>query len=151
LTNSPTGSAESKKNESLNKNSKDREVQQSAIAYIQERIAPVLNEVCGQLEARGHEASVQLNLDQYSYPSAHLTFRVVNDEPHSYVSKSKLSFVLTQTKTGIEVQREIVSRSGSGSSRGHSGAQQSKSFSDLTSDWAKEQALSFVAEVLKQV
>lgn len=130
---------------------KHKAFRDKAIKIVNERVAPVLRDLCADLKRRGHESEVSLFVDNHSYPSAQLSFRAVNKEPHSYTSASKLSFSTTTSEDKVEIRKEIWGAKGKDESPSYGGQPSFKLLDDVTAEWVKTQVVSFVSTVLSKL
>lgn len=117
-----------------------------AVGVIEKVIAPALKALSQELKSHGHDAGVSLLVGTDSYPSAHLSFRIVGqDDTHSHASASRLSFSTTTSQDKFEVRTEIWGREGKESGLGHS---ESRPMAKVDAEWVTAQGLAFVSSVL---
>ena len=121
-----------------------------AVDAIEKVIAPSLTALSQELKGHGHEASVSLLVGADSYPSAHLSFRIVDrDDPTGAASASRLSFSTTSSQDKFEVTTEIWGREGK-ESGSHSGKPEARPIAAVDAEWVTAQGLSFVGCVLER-
>jgi hypothetical protein len=120
-----------------------------AASAIEKVIAPALSALSEELREHGHEADVSLLSSADSYPSVHLSFRLIDqDEPQDAGSASRLSFSTTPSQDQFEVRSEIWGREGKETGLGNTGKPETKTIAEVDSEWVTRQALSFVSCVL---
>jgi hypothetical protein len=122
-----------------------------ALDTIEKVIAPALTALGQELKGHGHEADVSLLASTDSYPSVHLSFRLINrEDPQEQSSASRLSFSTTPAQDKFEVRTEIWGREGKETGLGNTGKPEMKPIAEVTTDWVTKQALSFVSSVLER-
>jgi len=122
-----------------------------AVSAIEKVIGPALSALSQELKDHGHEADVSLLSSKDSYPSVHLSFRLIDkDEPQDSGSASRLSFSTTPAQDRFEVRSEIWGREGKETGLGNTGQPETKTIAEVDSDWVTKQALSFVSCVLER-
>jgi hypothetical protein len=121
-----------------------------AVNAIEKVIAPALNALCKILTGHGHQADVSLLTDTDSYPSAHLSFRVVDqDDPDGAASASRLSFSTSGSQDRFVVTTEIWGSEGR-EAESQTGKPESRPIAEVDTSWVTDQALSFVSCVLER-
>jgi hypothetical protein len=126
-----------------------QEFQVLAVDTIEKVIAPALTALSRELKDHGHEASVSLLVGAESYPSAHLSFLIVNrDDPHGPASASRLSFSTTPSQDKFEVRTEIWGREGKEAGLSNAGKPEARRMAEIDGEWVTAQGLSFVSCVL---
>lgn len=122
-----------------------------ASGTIEKVIAPALSALSQELKSHGHEADVSLLASTDSYPSVHLSFRLIDrNDPQEQASASRLSFSTTPAQDKFEVRTEIWGREGKETGLGNTGKPEVKPISEVNADWVTKQALSFVGSVLER-
>ena len=128
-----------------------QEFQARAVVVIEKVIAPALKALSQELKSHGHDAAVSLLVGTDSYPSAHLSFRIVDrDNPEGPESASRISFSTTTSQDKFEVRTEIWGREGKEISRNESGKPETRPLAEVDADWVTAQALCFVGSVLER-
>ena len=121
-----------------------------AVEAIEKVIGPALKALCTILTNHGHQADVSLLTGTDSYPSAHLSFRVVDrDDPDGAASASRLSFSTSGSQDRFVVATEIWGREGR-EAESQSGKPESKLIPEVNTAWVTTQGLSFVSCVLER-
>jgi hypothetical protein len=116
---------------------------------IEKVIAPTLTALSQELRSHGHEADVSLLASTDSYPSVHLSFRLIDrDDPQEQASASRLSFSTTPAQDKFEVRTEIWGREGKETSLSNTGKPEARRIAEVDADWVTAQGLSFVSCVL---
>jgi hypothetical protein len=119
-----------------------------AVDAIEKVIAPALKTLSLELKGHGHEASVSIRVGADAYPSAHLTFRIVDqDDAQGAASVSRLSFSTTVSQDKFEVSTEIWGREGKDAGN-NTIKLDSKRITEVDSSWVTAQGLTFVGCVL---
>lgn len=119
-----------------------------AVGTIEKVIAPALKALSQELTGHGHEASVSLVVGTDSYPSVHLSFRIIDqDGPDDPASASRLSFSTTTSQDKFEVRTEIWGREGK-ETGSHTGNPEARLIADVDAGWVNAQGLAFVRCVL---
>lgn len=122
-----------------------------AVNAIQKVIVPALTALCQELRSHGHEANVSLLASTESYPSVHLSFRLIDrDDPQDPASASRLTFSTTPTQDRFEVHTEIWGREGKETGLGNTGRPAEKAIAEVDAEWVTKQAMSFVSCVLEK-
>lgn len=125
-----------------------QDFQALALDAIEKVIAPALKTLSLELKGHGHEAGVSLLIGAESYPSAHLSFRIVEqDDAQGTANASRLSFSTTITQNMFEVSTEIWGREGKDAGS-HTSKLDSRRIAEVDSAWVTAQGLAFVARVL---
>jgi len=120
-----------------------------AVNAIEKVIAPALQALSQELKGHGHEADVLLLVGTDSFPSAHLSFRIIDqDDPQDSASASRLSFSTTTSQDMFEVRTEIWGREGKETSLSNTGKPEARRIAEVDADWVTAQGLSFVSCVL---
>ena len=119
---------------------------QKAINIINEKVAPVLQEICTDIQTRGHESQVNLLTGTHYHPSANLAFRITTDNRSTHISSSHISFATTSPQDGMEVRMDIWGAEGKQESYG---GQIFKPLTAVTTKWIRTQTLLFIQSVLK--
>jgi len=118
---------------------------------IEKVITPALSALSQELKGHGHEADVSLLASTDSYPSVHLSFRLIDrDDPQEQASASRLSFSTTPAQDKFEVRTEIWGREGKETGLGNTGKPEMKPIAEVNAEWVTKQALSFVGSVLER-
>jgi len=119
-----------------------------AVNTIENVIAPALQALCQELKGHGHEAGVSLLVGLDSYPSAHLSFLIVDqDDSSGAASASRLSFSTTSSQDKFEVKTEIWGREGK-EAGSNSGKPEARPIAEVDAEWVTAQGLAFVSSVL---
>jgi len=127
-----------------------QEFQALAVDAIEKVIAPALKALSQELKGHGHEADVSLLVGTDSYPSVHLSFRIVDrDDPHDPANASRLSFSTTTSQDKFEVRTEIWGREGK-EAGSNAGKPEAKPIAEVDAEWVTAQGLSFVSCVLER-
>ncbi|HET9386716.1 MAG TPA: hypothetical protein VFO67_16405 [Gemmatimonadales bacterium] len=120
-----------------------------AVDTIEKVIAPALEALSQELKGHGHEADVSLRVGTEAYPSAHLSFRIINrDDPLDPASASRLSFTTTPSQDRFEVRTEIWGREGKETGLINTGNPETRRIAEIDAGWVTAQGLSFVGCVL---
>jgi hypothetical protein len=108
---------------------------------------PVFNEFESELKSRGHEFSVASSLENASYPSTQISFRVVdNDSKSNYSGSSKLSFGTTTSEDKFEVGQSLWWSRGNEETK----LKSSIIIDRVNSEWVRTQVLNFIDSVIKK-
>lgn len=119
-----------------------------AVGAIEKVIAPALKALSQELKGHGHEADVSLLVGTDSYPSVHLSFRIVDqDGPDDPVSASRLSFSTTTSQDNFEVRTEVWGREGK-ETCSNTGNPEARPIAKVDAEWVTAQGLAFVRCVL---
>ena len=121
-----------------------------AISVINQHIAPALRGISVELKQHGHESEVSLVVDNCSYPSVNLSFRLISKKPHTNTTPSLMTFATTTSEDRVEVRTEIWGAKGKDESHSYRGAPNFKLLDEVTEKWVKAQTLSFVGSVLSK-
>lgn len=119
-----------------------------AVDAIEKVIAPALEALSQELKGHGHEAGVSLLVGTDSYPSAQLSFRIVDrDDPHDLTSASQLSFSTTASQDKFVVRTEIWGREGK-EAGSNTGKPEARPIAEVDAEWVTAQGMSFVRCVI---
>ena len=128
------------------KAAKHQEFKEKASRIISQEVAPVLFELSADLNDRGHESKVSLLVETHAYPSAQMTFRIC-DEQNSFTNVSTLFFQTTRREDDLEVRQKIWGKGGREEGISDGGSH-SKPLSNVTPEWVRGHAMSFIKSVL---
>ncbi len=121
-----------------------------AVNAIEKVIGPALMVLGKELKDHGHEAGVSLLVGVDAYPSAHLSFLIVDqDETHSAASASRLSFSTTASQDKFEIRSEIWGREGKEAGT-NAGKPEAKPIAEVDAAWVTAQGMAFIRHVLER-